>query len=792
MSEGTAADGGAGVAAFVARWSASGAAERANYQLFLTELCDILDVPRPDPATPDDAVNAYVFERAVTFLHGDGSTSAGRIDLYRRATFVLEAKQGVAPADPAAPAPLSDAVRAEHRRRRAGTARRATPAWDDAMLRARGQAEQYARALPPAEGRPPFLIVVDVGHSIELYAEFSRTGGAYVPFPSPGAHRIFLADLEHAEIRDRLRAVWLAPMSLDPARRGARVTREIAVRLAALARSLEAAGHEPQTVAAFLMRCLFTMFAEDVNLLARGSFSALLESLRETPDHFAPVVGELWARMDRGGFSTTLRQNILQFNGGLFAEAAALPLDRDQVCLLIEAARADWREVEPAIFGTLLERALDPLEREHLGAHFTPRAYVERLVLQTLVEPVREDWQAVRAAAVARANANDADAAVTELKAFHHRLCALRVLDPACGTGNFLYIALEHLKRIEAELLDLLRQLGEGQTALDLQGETVDPHQFLGLELNPRAAAIAELVLWIGTLQWHFRTRGSVRPPQPIIRDFKNIQCRDAVIACDGAEPLTDADGRPVTRWDGRTTRPHPVTGRPVPDESARVPVVRHIHPRPADWPAADFIVGNPPFIGAARMREALGDGYVEAVRAAHPDIGESSDFVMYWWNHAARLARAGHIRRFGFVTTNSLRQTFNRRVLETHMTEVGGRRTEGGRQKTEDGRRDETAVLGSPSSVLALPPLSLLYAIPDHPWVDEADGAAVRIAMTVGAGGVAPGLLHTVTAERETDGGVYDVDLAATTGRIHPDLTIGVNVSAATPLKANAVALAS
>ena len=171
---------------FIARWQNSGAAERANYQLFLSELCDLLGVPRPDPTTPDDTENACVFERSVTFHHPDGTTSTGRIDLYKRACFVLEAKQGVEKraAEEKAEA-LADATKAKAKAAKKGTAQRGSAAWDEAMLKARGQAEQYARALPASEGRLPLLIIVDVGHSIELYSEFTRTGGTYVPFPDP-------------------------------------------------------------------------------------------------------------------------------------------------------------------------------------------------------------------------------------------------------------------------------------------------------------------------------------------------------------------------------------------------------------------------------------------------------------------------------------------------------------------------------------------------------------------------------------------------------------------------------
>jgi len=511
-------------------------------------------------------------------------------------------------------------------------------------------------------------------------------------------------------------------------------------------------------VATFLMRCLFTMFAEDVGLLGAGVFTRLLDSLRDCPEHFQPMIEEVWGRMNTGGFSTALRIAVLQFNGGLFEDSRALPLDRDQLLLLLEASRSDWRDVEPAIFGTLLERALDPVERHKLGAHYTPRAYVERLVLPTIVEPLRAEWDAVQTAAVHLANRGEVDKAIRQVKDFHQHLSNVRILDPACGTGNFLYVTLEHLKRIEGEIYDLLRRFGDSQAMFELKGYSVDPHQLLGLEINPRAAAIAELVLWIGTLQWHFRTRGNVHPPQPIIRNFHNIEHRDALIEYDGTEPALDDQGRPITRWDGRTTKPHPVTGREVPDENARVTVLRYINPRKAEWPEADFIVGNPPFVGTKRMRTVLGDGYVDTVRQVYSyAVEDNADFVMYWWNHAAELVRGGASRRFGFITTNSVTQSFNRRVLTRHLD--------------------------------AECPLKLAWAIPDHPWVDAEDGAAVRVAMTVAV--LEPdgkGRLLVVVNELEQDSkdGSRAVSLVELAGKVNADLTTGSDVTSATCLKAN------
>ena len=719
---------------FIAKWQGVAASELSTSQSFLIDLCLLLGVPTPHPTPEQD----YLFERPVTFQHGDGGTSAGRIDLYRRGAFVLESKKLRNIAQP--------------------------QGLDEALLRARSQAEGYARALPAEEGRPPFVIVVDVGRRIELYAEFSRSGATYTPFPDPSSHRLALTDLARPEIRERLRRIWMEPLSLDPSRESARVTRDIAGRLAELAKSLEASGHHAESVAQFLMRCLFTMFAEDVRLLPADSFRDLLVKHSETPDIAMRMLGVLWQDMDRGGFSGALAAEVLRFNGKLFKDPSTLPLDKAQLLLLIDAARADWKQVEPAIFGTLLERALSPLDRHKLGAHFTPRAYVERLVLPTVIEPLRAEWKDAQAASLVLASEGNTDDAITVLRAFHHRLCAVRVLDPACGSGNFLYVTLEHLKRLEGEVLNALDESGWRQAGLALEGnradstgaEMVDPHNLLGIELNPRAAAIAEVVLWIGYLQWHFRTHGTVNPPEPVVRDFHNIECRDAMLAYDRMEFVIGDDGRPVTRWNGRTMKTSPVTGELVPDENARVPVERYVNPRKAEWPAADFVVGNPPFIGGGTMRDALGSGYVDALRSTWSDVPESADLVMFWWHIAALSAREHRVQRFGFITTNSIKQTFNRRVLAAHLGD-------------------------------AKQPLSIVFAIPDHPWVDAADGAAVRIAMTVCAPGAFDGLLLDVTSElsTDTDDGI-EVELTGKVGHLHEDLRIGANVAATTPLTSN------
>lgn len=735
---------------FVKRWESSGAAERANYQLFLCQLCDVLGVAQPEPAKADSALNSYVFEHPVVFDDGLGHTTTKFIDLYKRDCFVLEAKQGSDKESGTDPSGLK-----VPKKTRKGTAVRGTQGWDDAMLAARGQAELYAKALPVTEGWPPLLIVVDVGHCIELYADFSRTGKTYVAFPDALTHRILLRNLEDTEVRERLRLAWTDPLALDPSRKSAKVTRDVAAKLADLAKSLERSGHAAETVANFLMRCLFTMFAEDVGLLPKESFTKLLEGRRGKLETFPGMLSSLWSAMDKGDFSPILEMKLLRFNGQLFESSEALPLTEGQLELLIRASKSDWRAVEPAIFGTLLERALDPIERHKLGAHYTPRAYVERLVLPTIIEPLREEWDSAKAAAVTLAKAGKIEKAQEEVKDFLNRLCNITVLDPACGSGNFLYVTLEHMKRLEGEARDVLRGFGERQEVFEGVGLTVDPHQLLGIELNPRAAAIAELVLWIGYLQWHFRTFGSRMPAEPIIKAFRNIECRDAVLAYDRTEPLLDDDGNLVTRWDGRTTKKHPVTGEDVPDEAARAQVHRYINPRKAEWPEADFVVGNPPFVGTRRMRLTLGDGYVEALTEAKPDVPENADYVMYWWDHAAELLGQGRLKRFGLITTNSITQSFNRATLRRHLSS-----------------KDR---------------LSIVFAIPDHPWVDSADGADVRIAMTVAARGEQPGMRLVLTSERYSSGFEAEIALSGRKGLIAEDLRVGASPAAALPLRANA-----
>ncbi|MCC5780824.1 class I SAM-dependent DNA methyltransferase [Nitratireductor sp. B36] len=722
------------VEAFIERWTArEGGAERANYAMFITELCDVLGLPHPDVAGSETALNDYVFERAVKPRRSEGTTAPKRIDLYKKGAFILEAKQSRMKQGRGAEQPALFAEEPAPRGKRT-----VARGWDRMMLEARRQAEDYVFRLDASHPAPPFILVCDVGHAIEIFADFTGTGRAYDQFPDRRGFRIYMEDLRDEAIRERLRKIWTDPEALDPTRESARVTREIAERLAAVSKALEKK-HPPEEVAHFLMRCIFTMFAEDVALLPEASFTGLLEDCTKSPDAFVPLVEDLWKKMDAprrdDRFFSAFRTHLRHFNGNLFKNARAFPLGREEIGELWQAAKAKWTEVDPAIFGTLLEQALEPTERRKLGAHYTPRTYVQRLVEVTVMEPLRDDWRKVLTRAETAKESGKEKDAVKLVKAFHHQLCETRVLDPACGTGNFLYVSLELMKKLEGEVLETLARLGETE-ALGLEGETVDPHQFLGLEINPRAAAIAELVVWIGYLQQHYKNRDG-HPAEPILKAFKNINF--------GRREGYDA----VLTWDG-----HPV---PTIVEKDGERVETCPNPRRPDWPEAEFIVGNPPFVGGKDIRSRMGSLYAEALWAAHKHMNESADFVMYWWDRAAELLtrKKTPLRRFGFVTTNSISQVFQRRVMERHLN--------------------------------AKKPISLIYAVPDHPWTKATrDSAAVRIAMTVGAAGSHEGLLRDVVREAALDTDEPRIVFENRVGKINSDLSVGVDVSAAEALLSN------
>ena len=737
------------IEAFVSRWEKSGGNERANYQLFITEFCDALGIERPRAKGTIEG-DRYCFDKDIKVIHPSGDFTPNFIDLYKEGHFVLEAKQG------------SD-LSAK------GTGKRGTNSYRKAMKKAFAQALNYARFVLP---KPPFLITCDIGNHFQIWQDFSNSwlsaNGNYGTYDS--GKYIEFRDLLKPEIFDYFVKIFNDPQSLNPEKIAAKVTREVAADLAILAKMLE---HEmppahkvgakprkrdPQEVAQFLMRCIFTIFAEDIKLLPDHIFTnRLKDRWLDKPYKFKEEVEELWKIMNTGG--NFAFDKFLRFNGNLFSDATAFNLKKEQLEILLSASRRDWKSVEPAIFGTLLEQALEIKERSQLGAHYTPRSYVERLVRPTIIEPLQERWQLIQGEVEhiledeAEINPEKMSQAQAILEDFLKALREIKVLDPACGSGNFLYVTLDLMKTLELEVFNRLETV-TGVSQLKLEFEKVNPSQFLGIEINPRAAAIADLVIWIGYLQWHSRLFGNLPPIEPVLREYKNIECRDAVLAYDKIKTAIDPKTKKArTRWGGATIK-HPVTGKEVPDPNDQIKILHYVRPRPAQWPEADYIVSNPPFIGNKQMREQLGDGYAETLRKVYKNVSESVDFVMYWWESAANLLAQNKIKRFGFITTNSIKQAFNKKVLEYHLKKSG---------------------------------ISLHFVIPDHPWVDVKDGAAVRVALTSAIGEIQQvGTLQKVIEKTFGDDGVAEIIVETTNGVIYSDLTIGSDIASVQTLKAN------
>ena len=677
------------------RWAHAEPAERANFQSYLKELCGALGVEPPRPAG-----TGYQFEFPVTVVARDSSEATNFIDCYKAGHFALEAKDEK-------PGRSSDM----------------------SLRKAFGDARTKVGYVP--DERPPYILVLDVAKTIITW---DRWNGDYGGFNA--GRWIDLTRLADNEANVALlRDIFEDPAARDPRAKAAAVTKEVATHLANLAAALEEQGLEQERVARFIMRCIFTMFAEDIGLLRDEPFRTVFGRAAGDPTVFTRYAGELWAAMDAG--EDFLLRKLLRFNGHFFKDHEALPISRDALLILQMAADADWQHVEPSIFGTLLTRALDPAERHRLGAQFTPREFVERVVRPTVEVPIRERWIAVQAEALQLREAGRAKQAETVLRRFHDWLKALTFLDPACGSGNFLYVTMHLVKRIE---LEVIRTLEEVTGKHEIRLAEVEPRQFHGIEVKPWAREIAELTLWIGFHQF-WKEHHGVQPPEPILQDTKTLVCHDAVLAWD---EIREDPGR--ARLDPTPRIKDPVSGRLVPDPRATLAYLEPVNPRQPPWPKADFIVGNPPYLGKQKKRKELGDGYVDALQHTYPDLPPAADYVMCWLARAASLVASGDCVRAGLITTNSIRQKQNRGVIE------------------------DAASAGA----------QVVWAIPDHPWVDEKGGAAVRVAMTVIARACPEAILVTVD-----EAGMVTERRGP---HLNSDLTLGVDVARAgsEPLVAN------
>lgn len=555
---------------FIAKWQAAELKERSAAQEHFIDLCRLLGEPTPAEADPNG--DWYCFERGASKAAG----GEGWADVWKRDHFAWEYKG---------------------RRKDLGAAL--------------AQVQQYGLALE----NPPLLVVCDLNR-FRLVTNWTNSISQ--------VHEIGLEDLRDAAIRQKLKWAMSDPERLRPGKTRQLLTEEAAAEFARLAQRLRERRHAPENVAHFINRLVFCMFAEDVGLLPNRMFSRMLEHTRHEPGEFQSLASNLFAAMKDGGRIGFER--VEWFNGGLFDDDRALPLEKPEIELTLRAAALDWAEIDPSIFGTLFERGLDPDKRSQLGAHYTDHDKIMLLVEPVVIRPWLREWAETKAAVgEALRKAEGAKAASTRTKArkeaerlykaFLDSLRAFRVLDPACGSGNFLNLALlalkdlEHRASIEAEAMGLHREFPQ-----------VGPAAVLGIEINPYAAELARVSVWIGEIQWMLRN-GFSASIRPILKPLHTIECRDALLNDDGSE---------------------------------------------AAWPSADVAIGNPPFLGGKMLISSLGEEYVGALFDAYQGkVPREADLVCYWFSKAAALVGSGEVKRAGLVATNSIRGGANRKVLE-------------------------------------------------------------------------------------------------------------------------------
>jgi len=564
---------------FLTKWRHVELKERSASQSHFNDLCALLGVP--DPIAADPKGEWFAFEKGATKTTG----GEGWADVWRKGCFAWEYK-----------GPRKD------------------------LDKAFAQLLQYSVALE----NPPLLIVSDMDR-IRIHTNWTNT--------VQEVHEFTLEDLVDGDVRERLKRAFTDPEDFKPSKTRQALTEETAREFAGIAQRLRDRGHEPHKVAHFVNQLVFCMFAEDVGLLPDHLFTKMLDLCRSDPDSFAENASTLFGAMAHQGGKVGFTR-IDWFNGGLFKDDAALPVTREDVEELYRAALRDWSQIDPSILGTLFERGLDPAKRSQLGAHYTDREKIMMIIKPVIIDPLEAEWAealAKMAALIDSMPKRTADRLLTpaekrkaeKLKdeaaaihtAFIERLVNFRVLDPACGSGNFLYVALRALKDIEhranldAEALGLPRGFPR-----------VGPECVLGIELNPYAAELARVSVWIGEIQW-MRRNGFDAAKNPILRDLDTIECRDAV--------LDEATGRR------------------------------------ANWPEADALVGNPPFLGNKKMIAELGEDYTRALRKAWPQVPGGVDLVCYWFAGAWDQMVAGKLHRAGLVSTNSIRGGANREVLK-------------------------------------------------------------------------------------------------------------------------------
>lgn len=560
---------------FIAKWRGGGK-ERAEAQSFFNDLCKLVGHKTPREADPTRTWFA--------FEYGAEKTVGGKgfADAWLKGKFGWEAK---------------------------GTGRSLQDAY--------AQLKMYSDDLQ----NPPLLVVSDL-QTIEIHTNFTNT--------VKEVHRFTIEDLVKPEVLRKVWAMFHNPDELRPGIKRSDITKEAAEKFADLAWALRSRGHAAQEVAHFLNRLVFCMFAEDIGLLPDQLFTRMVSASQDDPEAFEKNAAQLFEAMRLGGQAGFVK--VEWFNGGLFNDDTTLPLNREELRTLLAACHLSWDQIDPSIFGTLFERGLDPEKRSQLGAHYTDPETIMKIVRPVIIQPWLAEWEAeklVLAELMAKANLHGSRQGLTKAEKaartlahnqakqrfsdFLDRLRAFKVLDPACGSGNFLFMSLRALKDIEHRVMIEGSELG-----LERQLLGVGPAQVMGIELNEYAAELARITVWIGELQWMVQNGYGARK-NPILHPLDQIQCRDALL--DGTVP--------------------------------------------AAWPQADVIVGNPPFIGNKKLLRELGEDYVKKLRDAYDGrVSEGADFVCYWFERAMDAIEAGSTLRAGFVATNSIRGGANRKSL--------------------------------------------------------------------------------------------------------------------------------
>ncbi len=669
--------------AFIATWKNNPLTERAGAQQHFSDLCDLLNVEKPR-----DSAN-YCFERGAKKAGGGD----GWADVWKRNHFGWENKK---------------------------------PGRDlNAALK---QLTDYALQLE----NPPLLVVCD-RERIVIHTAFT----GYPDEP----REIRIEQLIEPEARQILTWVFTDPEKLRPEKSTAAITAQAAGQFAQLAAAMRARGLDGQNVAHFLVQCLFCMFAEDEQLLPLGIFTDLLKNAGSDTDKAARRIEKLFTAMQKKGGDYG-DHDIAWFNGGLFSARNAAPgtartgsaksieipplTAADLQALHRAAADMDWRAIDPTIFGTLFERGLDPTARAPLGAHYTDTGTIAKLINPLVSEPLAAEWAKIQPTLAAGqgkgAKSKEGKAARTAYQSFLLRLNHFRVLDPACGSGNFLYLALKALRDIEKQAHIVAQEYGL-DAELSMQ---TGPHNILGLEINEFAAELARVTVWIGDIQW-CRRNGYPHAINPILKPLDGIEHRDALLT------FTPAVNPPLST----TVIPEASIGNPAPtsNQALKANLTDELDSRlrvndgkliasEADWPTADVIVGNPPFLGDKVMRSELGADYVETLRKTYDGrVPGGADLVTYWFEKARAQIEAGKLQAAGLVSTNSIRSGANRKVLE---------------------RIVETT--------------RIFEAWSDEEWINE--GAAVRVSL-LGFGPIFP-----VDRSNRLNG--------AEAGLIHADLTAG------------------